>query len=137
MVPERAQMLIMETKMETSVKPSASPIWPMLFITAKPVPTPHKNDKNNTQKSTVNASYNMVWSSPSTGLLFSIPPWFFSSSFRSVGDGGNSLSAAAAAPTTVSSAISDLSKGSSTRPSAISDLSKDLNSERRRGKGRR
>jgi len=72
--PKNPNILVRETKSETSGYPRANPIWPILFITAKPVPTPQRNDTNKIQKSTLFSASNIVCSSPTTGALFSTKP---------------------------------------------------------------
>lgn len=81
--PKNPQMLMSATKMETSEWPSAIPIWPMLFMTAIPVPTPHRNDTNSIQKSKLRNACMIVWSSPKTGRFRISPSSFFISSFSS------------------------------------------------------
>lgn len=70
MRPKKPHMLMSDTKMDASLKPSASPICPMLFITHIPVPTPQRKDANRIQKSYVCIVCTTVRSSPITGFLF-------------------------------------------------------------------
>ena len=71
-LPKKPQMLVNETKIETSAYPRARPICPMLFMTANPVPTPHRNDTNMIQKSKLFRTSAIVCSSPITGLRFTL-----------------------------------------------------------------
>lgn len=70
MRPKKPHMLMSDTKMDASLKPSASPICPMLFITHIPVPTPQRKDANRIQKSYVCNICTTVCSSPINGFLF-------------------------------------------------------------------